>query len=82
MNLDINSLAQFDSQWDKFDYCTKAILNEMTVKKKQHLYPACYFLEYPIACYGIFTERLINARHSLKKETIDKEEDKFKLISV
>ena len=60
--------------WNKFDNCTKKLMSEMQIKKKQHLCPTCYLLDYLVACYGIFTERLINSRYSLKKDNINEEE--------
>ena len=80
LNVKINLDTEHASTWHKYHAIAQSIFNQSDGYKYYHLIPAVNLLQYQVAVYDIYTERLLNAIWKLTPHNIDGEEAVLKLI--
>ena len=80
LNLKINLNTEHASTWHKYHSITQSIVNQSDAQRDYLLIPAINLLQYQVAVYGVYIERLMNARWKPTPQNIDGEEAVLKLI--
>ena len=80
LQVEIHENMSYDSKWHQFDTILKMMIPVVRAKPKSHLTSQFGMLQYQVAVFGMFDERLLNRKWLLTRSNIDKEQKIIKQI--